>query len=64
MTFTVYILYSEGKDKYYTGSCSVFEVRINQHNTGRNISTKSGIPWKLVYMEEVDTQQQARKREI
>ncbi len=63
MSFSVYILYSKSKDKYYIGSCSDISVRLNQHNTARNISTKFGIPWILLYTEEAYTQQEARKRE-
>ncbi len=64
MPFIVYILYSGSKDKYYIGSCADISIRITQHNTGRNISTKFGTPWILVYTQEVNTLQEARKREL
>ncbi len=64
MLFYVYILFPEGRDRYYIGSCGDISIRLDQHNSGRNISTKSGIPWRLVYTEEVGTRQEARKREL
>ncbi len=64
MPFIVYILHSESKDKYYIGSCADISIRLTQHNTGRNSSTKFGIPWRLVYIEDVNSLQQARKREL
>ncbi len=64
MPFIVYILHSESRDKYYIGSCANISIRLTQHNTGRNTSTKFGIPWRLVYTEEVNTLQEARKREL
>jgi len=58
MSFIVYILYSESKDKYYIGSCADISICLTQYNTGRNTSTKSGIPWRLVYTDEVNTLQE------
>ena len=64
MQFIVYILYSQSKDRYYIGSCGDITIRLNQHNAGRNISTKPGLPWILVYHEEASTQPEARRREL
>ncbi len=48
--FYTYILYSEVKDRYYTGYTSNIPLaRLDQHNNGMNPSTKSGIPWSLVF---------------
>ncbi len=63
MPYTTYILYSAKLDKYYTGSCEDISVRINQHNTGRNTSTKPGIPWEIRYTEEYATRSEAFNRE-
>jgi putative endonuclease len=63
MNFFCYILFSEKTNKYYVGSCSDITVRLLQHNSGRNSSTKSGIPWKVVYTEAFDSNAEARKRE-
>jgi putative endonuclease len=64
MHFIVYILYSEKNKKYYIGSCQNIEERLNRHNTGRNKSTHSGMPWKLMYQEHFDTRSDAVSREI
>jgi len=37
---------------------------MQQHNSGQNISTKSGIPWKVVYTETYSSNAEARKREL
>jgi putative endonuclease len=63
MAFYTYILYSEKTDRYYVGSCQDMEIRLMQHNTGRNISTKAGAPWVLKHCETYPTSQLARKRE-
>lgn len=60
----VYILYSESKDRYYVGyTCQKVEVRLSQHNDGWSRSTKSGIPWKVVYTETCESKSEAIKRE-
>ena len=63
MNFSVYIIYSASLDKYYTGSCQDFSIRLLQHNAGRNKSTKGGKPWVLKYEEKYGTNQEARIRE-
>ncbi|MEI8110875.1 MAG: GIY-YIG nuclease family protein [Chitinophagia bacterium] len=63
MEFTVYVIYSATLDKYYTGSCRDFGTRLLQHNSGRNKSTKGGIPGVLKYEEKFATNQEASKRE-
>ena len=46
--FYVYILFSSSKSKYYIGQTSDIEDRLNRHNSGFSLSTKYGIPWKLI----------------
>ena len=64
MSFTVYILYSEKSQKYYVGSCQNMEERLSRHNSGRNKSTHSGMPWKLMYQEQFDSRSDAVAREM
>ena len=64
MSFFVYILYSSTRDKYYVGSCSDPHIRLQQHNSGRNTSTKYGMPWIRIYQETFETQPEARRREL
>ncbi|MBD1396745.1 GIY-YIG nuclease family protein [Pontibacter sp. JH31] len=63
MACYTYILYSEKTDRYYVGSCQDMEIRLAQHNAGRNTSTKAGAPWVLRYSETYPTSQLARARE-
>ena len=62
MYFT-YIIYSKSKDKYYVGYTHDLKLRLNRHNSGWSKSTKSGIPWKLVYFEDYNEKNEAIKRE-
>jgi len=61
--FYTYIIYSESKDKYYIGHTENIDLRLERHNSGWSKSTKSGIPWKIMYFEEYKTKSQAMKRE-
>jgi putative endonuclease len=63
MPYIVYILYSATLDKFYTGSCQDIDTRIQQHNDGRNKSTKAGKPWIVKHTEVYNTLIEARKRE-
>ena len=47
----VYLLRSQVTNKFYIGSTSDLKKRFYQHNQGNNTSTKSGIPWDIVYYE-------------
>ena len=61
--YFVYILYSEKRDRFYIGFTSDINSRLLKHNSGSTTSTKSGIPWELVYSEEYVTKTEALKRE-
>ena len=43
--------------------CQDIEVRLAQHNRGKTRSTKSGIPWVVIYSEEYNSRKEAYKRE-
>jgi len=62
--YFVYILYSEISTKYYVGSCEDIAVRLGQHNSGRNKSTKHGIPWEIKYIEQFENRVSAYNREM
>lgn len=49
--YYVYIVYSQKLGKKYIGSTDDIKRRIKQHNSGHNIFTSRGIPWKLIYYE-------------
>ena len=57
--YTTYILYSHKIDRSYTGSCQDISFRLTQHNTGRNKSTKHGMPWEIVYTINCNTRSEA-----
>ncbi len=60
---TVYILFSEKAQKYYTGSTQNIDVRIFEHNAGKTTSTKIGRPWKIVWTVQCRTRSEAMKLE-
>lgn len=60
----LYVLRSEGSHRWYIGQTSDLRSRLDQHNKGRNTSTKSGIPWELVYYEAYQTKKLALQREL
>jgi putative endonuclease len=61
--FYVYILYSQGLQRYYVGSTQAVEKRIQEHNSGKSVSTRAGAPWKLIYTESFTTRSEAVLRE-
>ena len=61
--YYMYILYSEGRDRYYVGSRDNIDRRFKEHNSGKSKSTRSGRPWLLVYTEHYHTLSQALKKE-
>jgi putative endonuclease len=61
--YFVYILHSNTTDRFYVGHTEELQTRFAQHNNGRSRSTKSGIPWDLLYHEEFLTRSEAMKRE-
>jgi predicted GIY-YIG superfamily endonuclease len=61
--YTVYVLQSEKYDLRYIGYTQDLANRLKEHNAGRNVSTHSKGPWKLLYSEEHPTELLAKKRE-
>ncbi|WP_072993170.1 GIY-YIG nuclease family protein [Pseudozobellia thermophila] len=47
----------------YVGLTSDLERRLKEHNGRKNVSTKKGVPWKVVHSEVFETRPEARKRE-
>ncbi len=56
-------MYSQSKDRYYVGYTKNLQLRLERHNAGWSRSTKSGIPWKIVYSEKFETKSEAIERE-
>jgi len=61
--FSVYILFSETTNRFYTGQCIDLIKRMDQHNSGRNKSTKNGIPWRVVFVKQCITRTDAVRLE-
>ena len=58
------ILYSDNLDQFYVGHTGNLDNRIKRHNQGRSKSTKTGVPWKLMYSEKFDSKSEAYQREM
>jgi putative endonuclease len=59
----VYLLKSDKREKWYTGSTCDLRKRILSHNAVKNKATKLGAPWKLIYCEISLNREDARARE-
>jgi len=64
--YIVYILQSSKNERYYIGYTSDILQRLTYHNSGKNKSTKPGIPWSIVFQEQCQTKKEAwiRERQI
>jgi len=59
----VYVLQNSQK-KWYIGSTNKdLRKRILSHNSGKNKSTKHGLPWRIIYCEISLSMEDARGRE-
>jgi putative endonuclease len=63
MQYSVYIIQSLIDGSYYIGYSADPDLRLQKHNEGWTKSTKSKIPWKLVYIETHDSKGEAIVRE-
>jgi putative endonuclease len=61
--FYVYVLKSQKDEELYIGSTGDLQKRFREHNSGKNPSTKSRKPFRLVYYEAYNAEADARKRE-
>ncbi len=63
MKYYVYILYSASRDRYYVGHTYHLKERVEEHNSGKTPSTRTGRPWECVYFEEYPDKSSASRRE-
>jgi len=49
--YYVYVLQSELDKSWYIGFSQCIENRLDEHNSGKNHSTRFRRPWKLIYYE-------------
>lgn len=64
MNWHVYFLKSLSRDNWiYVGSTNDLERRLSEHNDKKVASTKSFVPFKIVYSEQFTDETEARQRE-
>ena len=63
MRYSVYVLQSLSTRRYYAGHTQDVVKRVLQHNERRTVSTKSGVPWKIVYVVQYETRSEAMQHE-
>ena len=63
MKYYVYILQSEKDKNFYTGFTSDLRRRFEEHQAGKNLSTKYRKPFRLVYYEFCLNEKDAQTRE-
>ena len=61
--YVTYILRSLKTHRYYTGHTKEIENRLHEHNVGESKSTRSGVPWVLIFQKEFSTRLEAMKEE-
>jgi putative endonuclease len=61
--FFAYILQSEKTKRYYVGSTDNLGNRLKEHNSGETVSSRRGIPWKIVHTEQFNTRSEAIRKE-
>jgi len=61
--YYLYILKSKISDKFYIGQTENLARRLFYHNSGYSKSTKYGVPWELVYLENYNNRSEAVQRE-
>ena len=63
LMFYAYVIKSLHHDFFYKGHCENPDERLKQHNSGMTDSIRPYIPFKLVYIEEFNTREEAVIRE-
>ena len=63
MFYYVYLLQSLKNQSLYIGYTTDLKKRLEYHNHGRNISTKSYMPWQLIHYESYRNEDDAKRRE-
>jgi len=61
--FYTYVIESQKRSYWYTGSTNNLRKRFSQHIKGQSTWTKSRGPWKLIYYEACLDEEDAKARE-
>ena len=59
----LYVIKSEGSGELYVGICKNVEIRLKEHNLGKNRYTKGLRPWKVMLIEDYKDWNEARVKE-
>jgi putative endonuclease len=61
--YYLYVLQSESTGRFYVGHTRDLAERLQRHDHGRSLFTKSKGPFRLVYLEKYGSRSEAAKRE-
>lgn len=61
--FTTYAIQSKTRNYIYVGLTNNLERRMEEHNIGKNRSTKAYAPFEVIYRKIFDTRLEAREHE-
>jgi putative endonuclease len=61
--YYTYVLLSLKDNEHYIGYTNDLKRRVEEHNSGKNFSTKSRRPFKLIYCEVCLNEDDAKQRE-
>jgi putative endonuclease len=63
MFYYVYLLQSVVNNSLYVGYTADLKKRFREHNSGKNVSTKRYLPWKIIHYEAYLNKKDAIRRE-
>jgi len=58
--YFAYIIESQSTKKWYFGSTSDLDRRLEGHNKGLNVSTRNRGPWEFIFVRSFETEKEAR----
>jgi len=62
--YFAYIIESRSTQKWYYGSTSDLDRRLDGHNKGLNVSTRNRGPWKFIFVKSFETEKEASDFEL
>jgi putative endonuclease len=62
--YFAYIIESQSTQKWYYGSTSDLDKRLDGHNKGLNVSTRNRGPWKFIFVRSFELEKEARDFEL
>jgi putative endonuclease len=62
--YYTYVLKGSSNPSFYIGYTADLKKRFKEHNSGKVIATRKGVPWKLIYYEAFLNLSSAKNREV